>query len=416
MRPPHATVRGPEYARGASARPPGARGRVASGTMASVTKEQVLAALADVADPAGGRGVVADGLISGVVVRDGNVGFALEVDPDQGAAKEPLRKACEAAVERLPGVLSVTAVLTAERPAGAAPDRQAQAHGHSHAPAQGPAQAPARQPAELLPGVRSVIAIASGKGGVGKSTTAVNLATAMAAQNIRVGLLDCDIYGPSIPRMLNLSGQPQMVGERTLRPMANYGIKCMSIGFLVAEDTAMIWRGPMVMQALEQMMRDVDWGELDVLLCDLPPGTGDAQLTMAQRVPLTGAVIVSTPQDIALLDVTRGINMFQQVNVPIFGVVENMSYYVCPECGHRAELFHHGGARETALRLGVDFLGEIPLDIAIRTTSDSGRPIVVAQPESPHAAAYRRIAAGLIDKATSAVSGAGRAQPRIVMM
>jgi ATP-binding protein involved in chromosome partitioning len=386
--------------------------------MASVTKEQVLAALADVVDPDSGRTVISADLISGVVVRDGNVGFALEVDPDQGAAKEPLRKACEAAVERLPGVLSVTAVLTAERPAGAAPDRQAQAHGHghSHAPAQGPAQAPARQPAELLPGVRSVIAIASGKGGVGKSTTAVNLATAMAAQNIRVGLLDCDIYGPSIPRMLNLSGQPQMVGERTLRPMANYGIKCMSIGFLVAEDTAMIWRGPMVMQALEQMMRDVDWGELDVLLCDLPPGTGDAQLTMAQRVPLTGAVIVSTPQDIALLDVTRGINMFQQVNVPIFGVVENMSYYVCPECGHRAELFHHGGARETARRLGVDFLGEIPLDIAIRTTSDSGRPIVVAQPESPHAAAYRRIAAGLIDKATSAVSGAGRAQPRIVMM
>ena len=264
--------------------------------------------------------------------------------------------------------------------------------------------------------MKSLIAIASGKGGVGKSTTAVNLATAMAAQNVRVGLLDCDIYGPSIPRMLNLSGQPELVGERTLRPMANYGIKCMSIGFLVAEDTAMIWRGPMVMQALEQMMRDVDWGELDVLLCDLPPGTGDAQLTMAQRVPLTGAVIVSTPQDIALLDVTRGINMFQQVNVPIFGVVENMSYYVCPECGHRAEIFHHGGARETARRLGVDFLGEIPLDLDIRTTSDSGRPIVVTQPDSPHAASYRRIAAGLIDKATSAVGGAGRPQPRIVMM
>ena len=387
--------------------------------MASVTKDQVLAALADVLDPDSGQNVVAGGLISGVVVRDGNVGFALEVDPAQGAAKEPLRKACETAVERLSGVLSVTAVLTAEKPAGGQP--QGHAHGHGHAHDQGHAhggqtQARAQQPDQLLPGVKSVIAIASGKGGVGKSTTAVNLATAMAAQNVRVGLLDCDIYGPSIPRMLNLSGQPEMVGERTLRPMANYGIKCMSIGFLVAEDTAMIWRGPMVMQALEQMMRDVDWGELDVLLCDLPPGTGDAQLTMAQRVPLTGAVIVSTPQDIALLDVTRGINMFQQVNVPIFGVVENMSYYVCPECGHRAELFHHGGARETALRLGVDFLGEIPLDLEIRTTSDSGRPIVVTRPESPHAESYRQIAAGLIDKATSAVSGAGRAQPRIVMM
>ena len=387
--------------------------------MASVTKDQVLAALADVLDPDSGQNVVASGIISGVVVRDGNVGFALEVDPDQGAAKEPLRKACETAVERLSGVLSVTAVLTAERPAGGQAQGQGRghSHGHGHGHAHGgQAQTRAPQADQLLPGVKSVIAIASGKGGVGKSTTAVNIATAMAAQNVRVGLLDCDIYGPSIPRMLNLSGQPEMVGERTLRPMANYGIKCMSIGFLVAEDTAMIWRGPMVMQALEQMMRDVDWGELDVLLCDLPPGTGDAQLTMAQRVPLTGAVIVSTPQDIALLDVTRGINMFQQVNVPIFGVVENMSYYVCPACGHRAELFHHGGARETARRLGVDFLGEIPLDISIRTTSDAGRPIVVTQPESPHAESYRQIAAGLIDKATSAVSGAGRAQPRIVMM
>ena len=387
--------------------------------MASVTKEQVLAALTDVLDPDSGQNVVAGGLISGVVVRDGNVGFALEVDPAQGAAKEPLRKACETAVDRLPGVLSVTAVMTAERQASGQADGHSDAHGHGHAhggPGQGQPQAGASQADQLLPGVKSLIAIASGKGGVGKSTTAVNLATAMAAQNVRVGLLDCDIYGPSIPRMLNLSGQPELVGERTLRPMANYGIKCMSIGFLVAEDTAMIWRGPMVMQALEQMMRDVDWGELDVLLCDLPPGTGDAQLTMAQRVPLTGAVIVSTPQDIALLDVTRGINMFQQVNVPIFGVVENMSYYVCPECGHRAEIFHHGGARETARRLGVDFLGEIPLDLDIRTTSDSGHPIVVTQPDSPHAASYRRIAAGLIDKATSAVGGAGRPQPRIVMM
>lgn len=362
--------------------------------MASVTKDQVLAALADVADPDSGQSVVASGLVSGVVVRDGNVGFTLEVDADRGAAMEPLRKACESAVERLPGVLSVTAVMTAERPT----------------------QAQAGQAEALLPGVKSVIAIASGKGGVGKSTTAVNIAAAMASRQLRVGLLDCDIYGPSIPRMLNLSGQPEMAGERTLRPMANYGIKCMSIGFLVAEDTAMIWRGPMVMQALEQMMRDVDWGTLDVLLCDLPPGTGDAQLTMAQRVPLTGAVIVSTPQDIALLDVTRGINMFQQVNVPIFGVVENMSYYVCPECGHRADIFHHGGARETAQRLGVDFLGEIPLDLEIRTTSDSGRPIAVTRPESPHAASYQHIARSLVDKAISAVSGAGRAQPRIIMM
>ncbi len=386
--------------------------------MASVTKDQVLAALGDVADPDSGQSVVAAGLVSGVVVRDGNVGFALEVDPDRGAAMEPLRKDCESAVERLPGVLSVTAVLTAERPAQARAQDRGRGEGREHGHAQGrQAQAaPQQQPSELLPGVKSVIAVASGKGGVGKSTTAVNIAAAMASQQVRVGLLDCDIYGPSIPRMLNLSGQPEMAGERTLRPMANYGIKCMSIGFLVAEDTAMIWRGPMVMQALEQMMRDVEWGALDVLICDLPPGTGDAQLTMAQRVPLTGAVIVSTPQDIALLDVTRGISMFQQVDVPIFGVVENMSYYVCPECGHRADIFHHGGARETAQRLGADFLGEIPLDLEIRTTSDSGHPIAVTRPDSPHAAAYQRIARSLVDKATSAVGGAGRAQPRIVMM
>ena len=373
--------------------------------MASVTREQVLAALRKVVDPSRGRDVVALGLIGGLVVRDGNVGFAIEVEASEGAAKEPLRKACEAAVEKLPGVLSVTAVLTAERaPAPAAAGRG------------GAQPAPARGDAPVLEGVRSILAVASGKGGVGKSTTAVNLAVAMAASGARVGLLDCDIYGPSVPRMLNLSGVPESAGGRTLRPMANYGVRCMSIGFLVSEETAMIWRGPMVMQALEQMMRDVAWGELDVLVCDLPPGTGDAQLTMAQRVPLTGAVIVSTPQDVALLDVTRGIAMFQQVNVPIFGVIENMSYYVCPECGHRADIFHHGGARETALRLGVDFLGEIPLDAALRAASDSGRPIVAAEPESPHAAAYRRIAGTLLDKASSAASAAGETQPRIVMM
>ena len=375
--------------------------------MAAVTEKDVLAALGGVADPASGRGVVALGMVSGLVVKGGNVGFALEVEPDRGAASEPLRKACEAAVERLPGVLSVTAVLTAER----APTASARGSGAAGAGGHGAGRASP----PLLPGVRSVLAIASGKGGVGKSTTAVNLAAAMAAQGARVGLLDCDIYGPSIPRMLDLAGRPEMAGERRLRPLANYGIACMSIGFLVAEDTAMIWRGPMVMQALEQMLRDVEWGALDVLLCDLPPGTGDAQLTMAQRVPLTGALIVSTPQDVALADVTRGIAMFRQVDVPIFGVVENMSYYVCPECGHRADLFHHGGARETARRLGTDFLGEIPLDIDIRTTSDSGRPIVIDRPDGPHARTYRRIAAALIDKAASAAASADRTPPRIVM-
>ncbi len=369
--------------------------------MTTVTKEAVLGALSRVVDPDKGRDVVALGMISGVVVKDRSVGFSIEVAPADGEKKEPLRQACEAAVERVPGVLSVTAVLTAER----APEQ----------PASQQAQQP-QQPKPALPGVRAILAVASGKGGVGKSTTAVNLAVALAQQGARVGLLDCDIYGPSIPRMLDLNGRPHATQEGQIEPMRNHGIVAMSIGLMIAEDTAMIWRGPMVMQALEQMLREVAWGELDVLVCDLPPGTGDAQLTMAQRVPLTGAVIVSTPQDIALLDVRRGIAMFETVSVPVFGVIENMSYYLCPNCGHRSDIFHHGGARGIADRLGVDFLGEIPLDIDIRVASDAGTPIVVAEPESAHAKAYAAIAAKLMEKVTSALAGEGRGTPRIVMM
>lgn len=374
--------------------------------MAEITKEHILQALSRVEDPDQGRDVVSLGMISGVVVRDSHVGFAIEVDAAQGAAKEPLRRACEAAVEALPGVLSVTAVLTAERASSASESR----------PAPHAAPASGAQPAKpAIPGVQSIIAVASGKGGVGKSTTAVNLAVAMAAEGARVGLLDCDIYGPSIPRMLNLKGRPQVVDEKVLVPMEAYGVRCMSIGFLVEEDTPMIWRGPMVMGALEQMLREVRWGELDVLVCDLPPGTGDAQLTMAQRVPLTGAIIVSTPQDIALLDVRKGINMFERVSVPVFGIIENMSYFLCPQCGHRTDIFHHGGARQTAETLGIDFLGEIPLDIDIRVTSDTGHPIVVAQPDSEHATAYLQIARHLLDVIASAQAGGTRRPPRIVM-
>jgi len=369
--------------------------------MATVTRETVINTLKSVIDPDNGQDVISLGVVTGVVVKDGNVGFALEVDPKDGAAKEPLRKACETAVENIPGVLSVTAVLTAE----------------SNAPPPPPQAKPQQQQNKPeIPGVSAIVAIASGKGGVGKSTTTVNLATAMAQQGLRIGVLDCDVYGPSIPRMLKLSGRPRSDDGKTLQPMENYGVKCMSIGFMVEEDTPMIWRGPMVMSALEQMMRDVAWGELDILLCDLPPGTGDAQLTMAQRVPMTGAVVVSTPQDIALLDVKRGINMFHQVNVPVFGVIENMSYFQCPKCGERTNIFNHGGAHALADELGSDFLGEIPLDIAIRETSDAGTPITVAQPESPLAVTYHDIARRLIDKIASAAAADARGAPNIVMM
>jgi len=374
--------------------------------MADVTRETIMAALGNVRKAEGGADVVSLDMISGVVIRDGNVGFAIEVEASEGAASEPLRQACEAAIEALPGVLSVTAVLTAERPAerGAGPKAET-------------SQAPGTQSqSQAIPGIAAILAVASGKGGVGKSTTAVNLAVAMAADGARVGLLDCDVFGPSIPRMMRLSGQPETVDGKQLMAMENYGVKCMSMGFLVEEDTPMIWRGPMVMSALEQMLRQVRWGELDILVCDLPPGTGDAQLTMAQNVPLTGAVVVSTPQDVALADVRRGIAMFEKVDVPVFGIIENMSYFLCPHCGERSEIFDHGGARQTAAQLGIGFLGEIPLDAAIREASDSGEPIVLSAPQSAHAAAYRGIAQRVLDLCHAAHAGSGRAAPKIVMM
>ncbi|HEX9770762.1 MAG TPA: iron-sulfur cluster carrier protein ApbC [Kiloniellales bacterium] len=383
--------------------------------MARVSEQDVFEALKAVTDPDRGGDIVALGMVSGVVVKDGNVGFAIEVDPQRGAEMEPLRKQAEQAVDKLPGVLSVTAVLTAHRPpagaaAPAAPAAPARAGGPAARQARG-----AGAEAALVPGVKAIVAVASGKGGVGKSTTATNLALGLASLGLSVGMLDADIYGPSQPRMMGIRGRPTSPDGKILRPMENYGVKCMSMGFLVAEDTPMIWRGPMVQSALQQMLRDVDWGELDILVVDMPPGTGDAQLTMAQQVPLTGAVIVSTPQDIALIDAKKGLNMFRKVDVPVLGIVENMSYFTCPNCGHESNIFGRGGARREADQLGMEFLGELPLDIEIRETSDDGRPIVVSNPDSPHAVAYVAIARRVWEKVAATLGSVAAKGPRIVM-
>jgi len=377
--------------------------------MPKVNEQQVLGALQAVVEPERKQDVVTLGMVSGLVIKDGNVGFAIEVDPRKGATLEPLRKAAEQAVMALDGVSSVTAVLTAHREgqAGGAPAPQSAPAAHK-APAAGGQRA-------LVPGVRAIVAVASGKGGVGKSTCATNLALGLATLGLRVGMLDADIYGPSQPRMMGISGRPDSPDGRTLTPMENFGVKCMSMGFLVAEDTPMIWRGPMVQSAIQQMLRDVDWGELDVMIVDMPPGTGDAQLTMAQQVPLSGAVIISTPQDIALLDARKGLNMFRKVDVPVLGIIENMSYFTCPNCGHVSNIFDHGGAHRVADQLGMEFLGEIPLDLVIRETSDGGRPIVVSQPDSPHAKAYVAIATRIWEKVSAALGEGARAAPRIVM-
>ena len=364
--------------------------------MAGLSEDGVLTALRGVIEPARGADVVDAGMISGLAIREGHVVFSITVEPEEAAAKESLRAACEQAVDKLPGVLSVTAVLTAHRPQPQPqPQRQA---------------APDRGAQLDIPGVRTILAVASGKGGVGKSTTAVNLALALLETGLRVGLMDADIYGPSIPRMMGIDGRPNSPDKKRIQPLRAYGMPTMSIGYLVPEDTAMIWRGPMVQSAIEQLLREVIWGELDVLVIDLPPGTGDAQLTLSQRVPLAGALIVSTPQEVALADVRKAINMFNKVHVRVLGIIENMSTFACPHCGERTEIFGHGGAAATAKELGIDFLGEIPLIPVIRETSDGGHPIVVADPEGVAARAYREIAAAVLERLAPAEEG-----PRILI-
>jgi ATP-binding protein involved in chromosome partitioning len=376
---------------------------VENGAMA-VTKEQVLAALEGVGSP---RGVPlpTTGTLSEVVASDGKVFFSITVDAADVKAWEPVRKRAEEIVRALPGVRSALVALTAERKAGAPSARP---------PPQGARPAPPRgESIQGVPGVDAIIAVASGKGGVGKSTTAVNLALGLSALGLKVGILDADIYGPSLPKLLAIKERPQTIGGTRLKPITRYGLTVMSIGFLIDEETPMIWRGPMVISALTQMLREVEWGTLDVMVVDMPPGTGDAQLTMAQQVPLRGAVIVSTPQDLALIDARRGVSMFKRVNVPVLGVVENMSYFLCPHCGTRSDIFGHGGARREAERLGVPFLGEVPLHMAIREKSDAGLPVVATEPDGPHAQIYRDIA-GKVREQLKGVS-AGRAAPKIVI-
>ncbi|AMM85529.1 Mrp/NBP35 family ATP-binding protein [Martelella sp. AD-3] len=358
--------------------------------MTAISKEQVLKSLETVT-LADGKPLSFSGLVSDIFIADGKIYFSLNVPADKVEAYEPVRLAAQKAAEALPGARQALVTLTAEKPAGQKGERP-DARQKPDAPKEGAGGKGQAKPE--IPGIGSIIAVASGKGGVGKSTTAVNLALGLAAEGLRVGLLDADIYGPSIPRLMGLSGRPMQGPGRTIMPMEKYGLKVMSIGFLVDEGTAVIWRGPMVQSALMQMLREVAWGELDVLVVDMPPGTGDAQLTMAQQVPLAGSVVVSTPQDLALIDARKAIAMFNKVSVPVLGIVENMSAFICPNCGETHHIFGHGGAKAEAEKIGVPFLGEVPLAMDIRTTSDAGTPVVAGEPDGPHAKAYRAIAAG----------------------
>jgi ATP-binding protein involved in chromosome partitioning len=376
----------------------------------SVTQQDVLNSLARVRSPHGVALTDAN-VLSAIMVNDGKVFFSISVDAQQARAWEAVRAEAESAVRAIPGVTAAMIALTAERKAGAAapppPYRRGQgvAAVASHRPPQSPAGSPMSRQSEI-PGVAAVIAVASGKGGVGKSTTALNLALGLRDLGLKVGLLDADIYGPSVPRLTGIREKPELDDNRKMIPITRFGLAIMSIGFLVEEDTAMIWRGPMVMSAITQMLRDVVWGTLDVLVVDMPPGTGDAQLTLAQNVPLKGAIIISTPQDLSLIDARRGLAMFKKVNVPVLGIVENMSYFQCPHCGTRSDIFGHGGARQEAERLGVPFLGEIPLHMSIRATSDAGNPVVVSEPDGPHAAIYRSIGANVRDQLRSVIAAA----------
>jgi ATP-binding protein involved in chromosome partitioning len=347
------------------------------------SEQDILAALSELIDPVTGRNYVESKSVKNVKFEGERVALDVVLGYPARGVLETVRKQVSERLARVPGVSQASVNVVSKVV--------------SHAVQRG---------VKLVPGIKNIIAVASGKGGVGKSTTAVNLALALAAEGATVGMLDADIYGPSVPRLTGIREKPQLNDARKMIPIARFGLAIMSIGFLVEEETAMIWRGPMVMSAITQMLRDVAWGTLDILVVDMPPGTGDAQLTLAQNVPLKGAIIISTPQDLSLIDARRGLAMFKKVNVPVLGIVENMSYFQCPHCGTKSDIFGHGGARHEAERLGVPFLGEIPLHMSIRVTSDSGTPVVESEPDGPHAAIYRAIGAKVRDQLQGVIAAA----------
>ncbi len=366
--------------------------------MTSLTKEDILAELKRFASPDGRGNIVSAGIVADAIVAGGRVTVVLNADPKHINSMNQLQKVVEGAVAKLPGVEKAVVVLTAERQQNSQPQPHAQ---------------PKATRALAVDGVKYLLAVASGKGGVGKSTTAINLALGLKANGHSVAVIDADVYGPSMPRLFGLTGRPEAADAegKKMKPMQRFGVEVASIGFLVDEETAMIWRGPMVMSAITQLIRDVQWSPADVMVFDLPPGTGDAQLTLAQQTAMSGAVIVSTPQDLALIDARKAITMFNKVNVPIIGLVENMSYFTCTKCGERHDIFGHGGAEAEALRKDIPFLGAVPLDLELRQRSDSGEPIVAARPDAEHSKIYRQMAAQIWD--TLEAQGASKG-PRIV--
>ncbi|MBT8153178.1 iron-sulfur cluster carrier protein ApbC [Epibacterium ulvae] len=350
----------------------------------SLTRETVLETLRTIADPASGQDVVSAGVVRALTVDGDSVRFVLEIDPARAEAYEPLRAEAEAKVKALAGVTKVSAMMTA--------------HSQKAPPDLKPARPAEQKGPQQIPGVKKIIAVASGKGGVGKSTVSANLACALAQAGKSVGLLDADVYGPSQPRMLGVSGRPASPDGKTILPLRNHGVTMMSIGLMTNDDQAVVWRGPMLMGALQQMMMQVQWGALDVLIVDLPPGTGDVQMTLSQKAHVDGAIVVSTPQDVALIDARKGIDMFHKLNVPILGMIENMSTHICSNCGHEEHVFGHGGVANEAAKLGVPLLAEVPLHLDVRLAADGGAPIVVSKPDSPQAQVFQSIAADLIEK------------------
>ncbi|WP_438993969.1 P-loop NTPase [Pseudemcibacter sp.] len=376
--------------------------------MSDVKREQLIEALKTIINPISGKNIVDSGMVQGLVIKNGDIGYALNIDPKDVDEMEKLRESADQLLHQIYGVKKVTSVLTAERNETNEPPKKVFGEKREfqgkpqQKPFGGHGTPPPQEGPQGIPGVKHIIAVASGKGGVGKSTTSINLALAFSKLGLKAGIFDLDIYGPSVPRLMGLSdARPESLDNGQITPLKNHDLVSMSIGYLMEKDAATIWRGPMVMGAIQQMVRDVKWdlfNPVDVLILDLPPGTGDAQLTMVQNIKLDGAVIVSTPQDLALIDARKAITMFEKTNTRCFGIIENMSYFICPHCGERSDIFSHGGAHQTANEKGMEFLGAIPLDMEIRESADAGNPIVISNPESEHTKRYVEIADKILEK------------------